>query len=76
MENVSGTGAEMKDRFFSVAECLFKEEKKAEAAPLYRYVADRETDRNDQTFLLCQFRLFQCLIGISSRREQGGLRTF
>ncbi|MCM3270411.1 DNA-binding protein [Paenibacillus elgii] len=76
MTSVSGFEAEMKDQFYSVAECLFKEEKRAEAVPLYRYVIERETDHNDQTFLLCHFRLFQCLVGISSDGNKEALGRF
>ncbi|NEN85497.1 DNA-binding protein [Paenibacillus elgii] len=76
MTNVSWFGPGMKDQFYSVAEHLFGEKKKEEAAILYRYVIDRETDHNDQTFLLCQFRLFQCLVGISSEGNKEALGQF
>lgn len=77
MANVGGgLGAEIKDHFFYAAEHLFKEEQKAEAAPLYRYVIERETDRNDQTFIFCQFRLFQCLVGVSSENNRESLERF
>ncbi|MFB6364229.1 DNA-binding protein [Paenibacillus elgii] len=75
MKNV-GFEKEMKGQFFTVAERLFREEKKAEAAPLYRYVIDRETDHNDQTFLLCHLRLFQCLVGVSSEGNKEALEQF
>ncbi|XOK64750.1 tetratricopeptide repeat protein [Paenibacillus elgii] len=70
-----GFEAEMKDQFYAVAEQLFKEEKKTEAAPLYRIIIDR-TDHNDQMFLLCQFRLFQCLVGISTEENKEALERF
>ncbi len=76
MTNVRGLETELKDQFFYVAEYLFKEEKKAEAAPLYRYIIDRETDPHDRTFLLCQFRLFQCLVGVSSEGNREALANF
>lgn len=76
MTNVSGFEAGMKDQFFSVAECLFKDEKKMEAVPLYRYVIERETDHNDPTCVLCQYRLFQCLVGISSDGNKEALERF
>ncbi|MCP3776119.1 DNA-binding protein [Paenibacillus sp. MZ04-78.2] len=75
MKNV-GLEKEMKDHFFYAAEHLFKEEKKAEAAPLYRHIIDRETDCNDQTFLLCHLRLFQCLVGVSSEGNKEALEQF
>ncbi|SCW82139.1 hypothetical protein SAMN04487970_10571 [Paenibacillus tianmuensis] len=75
MKNI-GLEKEMKDHFFYAAEHLFKEEQKVEAAPLYRYIIDRETDHNDQTFLLCHFRLFQCLVGISSDGNKEALGRF
>ncbi|MCP3776319.1 DNA-binding protein [Paenibacillus sp. MZ04-78.2] len=76
MTNVGGLETEMKDHFFYAAEHLFKEEKKAEAAPLYRYIIDRETDHGDQSYLLCQFRLFQCLVGVSSEGNKEALGRF
>ncbi|NEN83500.1 DNA-binding protein [Paenibacillus elgii] len=77
MANVGGgLGAEIKDHFFYTAEHLFKEEKKAEAAPLYRYIIDLETDHNDQRCLLCEFRLFQCLVGVSSEKNKEALERF
>ena len=75
MTNV-GLKKEMKDQFFSVAEHLFQEEKKAEAAPLYRYVIEHETDNHDPTCILCQYRLFQCLVGGSSEGNREALERF
>ncbi len=76
MTNVRWFEAGMKDQFFSVAECLFKEEKKVEAVPLYRYVIDHETDNHDPTCVLCQFRLFQCLVGVTSEGNREALERF
>ncbi|WP_010502292.1 hypothetical protein [Paenibacillus elgii] len=75
MTNV-GLEKEAKDRFFYVAERLFKEEKKAEATPLYRYVIDHETDNHDPTCILCHFRFFQCIVGVSSDGNKKALERF
>lgn len=72
----AGLEKEMKDQFVSVAERLFKEGKKAEAAPLYRYVIDHETDNHDPTCILCHYRLFQCLVGVSSEENREALGNF
>ncbi|XOK62462.1 DNA-binding protein [Paenibacillus elgii] len=72
----AGLEKEMKDQFFSVAERLFKEEKRAEAVPLYRYVIEHETYNHDPTCILCQYRLFQCLVGVSSEGNREALEHF